>query len=136
MTEQITVSGLVATSPRHLVTPDGLPITSFRLAAAQRRYDKAARRWIESDTNWFTVSSFRQLATNSSSSLNKGDRVVVTGKLKIRDWDNGDRAGTSVEIEADAMGHDLSWGTAEFTRTTVSSQLDPEEEDDLELVPA
>ncbi|MFM1784031.1 MAG: hypothetical protein RLZZ579_308 [Actinomycetota bacterium] len=136
MTEQITVSGLVATSPRHLVTPDGLPITSFRLAAAHRRYDKAARRWIESDTNWFTVSSFRQLATNSSSSLNKGDRVVVTGKLKIRDWDNGDRSGTSVEIEADAIGHDLSWGTAEFTRTTVSSQLDPEEEEDQELVPA
>ncbi|MEY4714476.1 MAG: hypothetical protein RIQ37_806 [Actinomycetota bacterium] len=136
MTEQITVSGLVATSPRHLVTPDGLPITSFRLAAAHRRYDKAARRWIESDTNWFTVSSFRQLATNSSSSLNKGDRVVVTGKLKIRDWDNGDRSGTSVEIEADAIGHDLSWGTAEFVRTTVSSQLDPEEEEEQELVPA
>jgi single-strand DNA-binding protein len=136
MTEQITVSGLVATSPRHLVTPDGLPITSFRLAAAHRRYDKAARRWIESDTNWFTVSSFRQLATNSSSSLNKGDRVVVTGKLKIRDWDNGDRSGTSVEIEADAIGHDLSWGTAEFVRTTVSSQLDPEEEEEQELIPA
>ncbi len=136
MTEQITVSGLVATSPRHLVTPDGLPITSFRLAAAHRRYDKAARRWIESDTNWFTVSSFRQLATNSSSSLNKGDRVVVTGKLKIRDWDNGDRSGTSVEIEADAIGHDLRWGTAEFVRTTVSSQLDPEEEEEQELVPA
>ncbi len=136
MTEQITVSGLVATSPRHLVTADGLPITSFRLAAAHRRYDKAARRWIESDTNWFTVSSFRQLATNSSSSLNKGDRVVVTGKLKIRDWDNGDRSGTSVEIEADAIGHDLSWGTAEFVRTTVSSQLDPEEEEEQELVPA
>ncbi len=136
MTEQITVSGLVATSPRHLVTPDGLPITSFRLAAAHRRYDKAARRWIESDTNWFTVSSFRQLATNSSSSLNKGDRVVVTGKLKIRDWDNGDRSGTSVEIEADAIGHDLSWGTAEFVRTTVSTQLDPEEEEEQELVPA
>ena len=136
MTEQISVAGLVATMPRHLVTADGLPVTSFRLVAANRKYDKSTRRWIEADSNWFTVSCFRQLAVNTSGSINKGDRVVVTGRLRIREWDNGDKSGTSVEIEADAIGHDLSWGTANFTRTTITKELDPEEEEDKELVPA
>ena len=136
MTEQISVAGLVATMPRHLVTADGLPVTSFRLVAANRKYDKSTRRWIEADSNWFTVSCFRQLAVNTSGSINKGDRVVVTGRLRIREWDNGDKSGTSVEIEADAIGHDLSWGTANFTRTTITKDLDPNEEEEKELVPA
>lgn len=138
MSEQITVAGLVATSPRHLITPEGLPITSFRLVAPHRKFDRGTKRWVEADTNWFTVSSFRQLAANSSNSINKGDRVIVSGKLKVRDWDNGDRSGTSVEIEADSIGHDLAWGTTNFQRTVVSKEHDPEDEDENEkdLVPA
>jgi single-strand DNA-binding protein len=143
MSEIFTVSGLVATTPRHLVTQEGLPITSFRLAASNRRYDRSKKAWVEGETNWFTVTSFRQLAINSASSLTKGDRVVATGRLKVRDWDNGERSGTSVEIEAMSLGPDLSWGTAEFTRTVLvrddseGPELDESElEDEGELVGA
>ncbi len=118
----------MATTPRHLVTQDGLPITSFRLASSQRRFDRSQNRWIDGETNWFTITSFRQLAINSSESVNKGDRVLVTGKLRVRDWDNGERSGTSVEIDADAIGHDLSWGTATFVRTILVREADPAEE--------
>jgi single-strand DNA-binding protein len=118
-TSTITVSGLVATTPRHLVTQDGLPITSFRLAASDRRFDRAQNRWVDGETNWFTVSSFRQLAINTSNSLSKGDRIIITGDLRVRDWDNGDRAGTAVEIEATSIGHDLSWGTSTFERNVL-----------------
>jgi single-strand DNA-binding protein len=119
MSELISVAGLVATTPRHLVTQDGLPITSFRLASSQRRFDRSQNKWIDGETNWFTVTGFRQLAINASTSVSKGDRIVVTGKLRVRDWDNGERTGTSVEIEADSIGHDLSWGSAVFTRTVL-----------------
>ena len=118
----------MATTPRHLVTQDGLPITSFRLASSQRRFDRSQNRWIDGETNWFTITSFRQLAINSSESVNKGDRILVTGKLRVRDWDNGERSGTSVEIDADAIGHDLSWGTATFVRTILVREADPAEE--------
>lgn len=124
MSELITVAGLIATTPRHLVTQDGLPITSFRLASSQRRFDKVQNKWIDGETNWFTVSAFRQLAINSSTSLSKGDRVVLTGKLRVRDWDNGERAGTAVEVEAEAIGHDLSWGSSNFTRTVLVREAD------------
>lgn len=121
MTDAITVTGLVATTPRHLVTSEGLPITSFRLASTQRRYDRGAQKWIDGETNWYTVTAFRQLAVNVVGSVNKGQRVVVTGKLRVRDWESGDRAGTTVEIDADALGHDLAWGTSVFTRSVAST---------------
>ena len=116
MSDTITINGLIATTPKHVVTAEGLPITTFRLASAQRRFDKQTEKWVDSATNWYTVTAFRQLAINSVPSLQKGDRVVVSGRLRIRDWQNDERNGTSVEIEAETIGHDLFWGTAVFTR--------------------
>jgi single-strand DNA-binding protein len=128
MSDQVTVVGLVATTPRHLVTQDGLPITSFRLASSHRKFDRKENKWIDGETNWFTVTAFRQLAINSAGSVAKGDRVLVTGKLRVRDWDNGERAGTSVEIEADNLGHDMSWGSSVFTRTVLVREPEPSDE--------
>ncbi len=121
MTDILSITGLVATTPRHLVTSDGLPIASFRLASTQRRYDRGAQKWIDAETNWYTVTTFRQLAINIVGSIEKGQRVVVTGRLRVRDWQTGDRAGTNVEIDADAVGHDLAWGTAVYTRSVAST---------------
>jgi len=132
LSEIVTVSGLVATTPRHLVTQDGLPITSFRMAASHRRFDRKENKWVDGETNWFTVTAFRQLAINCAGSVSKGERVLVTGKLRVRDWDNGERAGTSVEVEAEALGHDLTWGTATFTRTVLVREPDPSDDEELE----
>jgi single-strand DNA-binding protein len=136
MSELISVAGLVATTPRHLVTQDGLPITSFRLASSQRRFDRSQNKWIDGETNWYTVTGFRQLAINASTSVSKGDRILVTGKLRVRDWDNGERAGTSVEIEAESIGHDLSWGSAVFTRTVLVRETETSGTDSAEIAEA
>lgn len=128
MAENLTVSGLVATTPRHLITADGLPITSFRLASSTRRFDRAKGIWLEGETNWYTITAFRQLGINCAGSVNKGDRIIVQGVLRVRDWDNGERAGTSVEIEAEAIGHDLTWGQSVFTRTVLVRDPEPEPE--------
>ena len=117
--ESLSISGLIATTPRHLVTQDGLPITSFRMASSQRWFDRKQSKWIDGETNWYTVTAFRQLAINMSQSFQKGDRVTISGRLKVRDWDNGDRAGTTVEVEAVAAGHDVAWGTSAFTRNVL-----------------
>ncbi len=130
VTESITVSGLVATTPRHLITQDGLPITSFRLAASSRRFDREQGKWVDGETNWYTVTGFRQLAINLATSVSKGERIMVAGRLRVRDWDNGERAGTSVEIEAEHLGHDLLWGTAAFTRTVLVNESEPEPEEE------
>jgi single-strand DNA-binding protein len=98
------------------------------LASSKRRFDKTKKIWVEGETNWFTITSFRQLAINSAASISKGDRIVVSGRLKIRDWDNGERSGTSVEVDAESLGHDLVWGTAEFSRTVLVRE-DPEDDE-------
>ena len=51
MPDAITLTGLVATPPRHLVTSEGLPITSFRLASTQRRFDRPQQKWIDGDAS-------------------------------------------------------------------------------------
>ena len=137
MPDAITLTGLVATSPRHLVTSEGLPITSFRLASTQRRFDRSQEKWIDGETNWYTITAFRQLALNSNASVDKGQRVIVTGRLKIRDWENGEKSGTTIEIEAESIGHDLSWGTAAFTRSVSAATVaapDPEAAEDGDQV--
>jgi single-strand DNA-binding protein len=116
VTDTIALTGIVATTPRQLVTSSGLVITSFRLACRQRRFDRGQNSWVDADTNWYTVSTFRQLALNVERSVRKGEHVLVTGRLRIRDWENQDRAGTSVDVEADAVGHDLAWGTTTLVR--------------------
>lgn len=121
MSDTISITGLIATTPRHVVTAEGLPITSFRLASSQRRFDKSSDKWVDASTNWYTVTAFRQLAINAVPSVNKGDRVMVTGRLRVRDWQSDERTGTTVEIEAESLGHDLFWGTASFARTVGSA---------------
>ncbi len=128
MTDTISLVGFVATNPRHITTSQGLHITSFRLASSQRRYDRQQQTWVDGETNWYTVTGFRGLAINVAASVTKGDRVIVSGRVKVRDWETGDRTGTTVEIEADALGHDLGWGTSSFTRTITSKSVSNDEE--------
>lgn len=126
MTDTISVTGLVATTPKHVVTATGLSITSFRFASTQRKYDKTEQKWVDGETNWYTVATFRQLATNVVASIQKGQRVIITGRLRVREWATEEKHGTNVEIDADAVGHDLSWGTTVFTRSTSTAVAEAE----------
>ena len=116
MTDTITLTGIVGSDPRHHVTNQGLAITSFRFASRHRYFDRAKGAWEDGETNWYTVSAFRQLAVNTSLSVRKGERLVVRGRLRQREWNNGTKSGTSVEIEADSIGHDLSWCVTTYGR--------------------
>jgi single-strand DNA-binding protein len=114
--DTITLTGIVATPPRHIVTGEGLQITSFRLASTQRRFDRAEQKWVDADTNWYTVTCFRALAANVVGSILKGQRVIVIGSLRVREWEAEEKSGVTIEVDADAIGHDLTFGTSVFTR--------------------
>jgi len=101
-------------------TKSGEPVASFRVAAGTRRFDKASDRWVDGDTHFFTVSCWRGLALNVVQTLGKGMPVLVFGRLRSREVQRpcGDHAHTVryFDIEASAVGPDLSRGTATFTR--------------------
>lgn len=132
MNDTITVIGNIATPPERKVTPNGVVITSFRVASAQRRYDKNAGSWVDEHTNFYGVSTFRSLAEHAYDSLHKGERVIVTGRFRLREWDNGERKGVSADIDAEAVGHDLLWGTSKFRRDedTVAASAEPAQPED------
>jgi single-strand DNA-binding protein len=116
-TTTITTSGLVATTPRYILTADDLPCLSFRLASTETP---------NGVTNWYTVTAFNDLAKNLRDSIEKGHRVIVSGELNIRDWDNGERTGTSVEVISNLVGHDLNYGTSQFSRKTAQATNNPQ----------
>ncbi|MGR0219343.1 single-stranded DNA-binding protein [Agromyces sp. ZXT2-6] len=124
MTDLVTVTGFVGNDPRHNVTDAGLAITNFRLASTRRYFDRAKGEWADGETNWYSVAAFRQLAVNAAASVSRGDRVVVHGRLRVRPWETGEKSGTAVEIDADAIGHDLSWGRTSVTRTAAIRAVD------------
>ncbi|WP_345802754.1 single-stranded DNA-binding protein [Microbacterium sp. AZCO] len=121
MTDTITITGNVATEPEHKRTPGGVPITTFRVASGQRRYDRTTNSWVDAGTNWFSVSTFRGLAEHAFHSLRKGDRVILTGKLKLRQWETDTKKGVSADIDADAIGHDLRFGVSRFEKDAAAS---------------
>lgn len=118
----IAVTGVVGSDIRTGITSNNTPVSSFRLAVTARRFDQTSGKWVDGSTSWFTVAAYGQLAINVQRSLLKGQRVNVIGDLKVVDWNNGDRSGTAAEINANAVGHDLMFGTAEFHRTMQDSR--------------
>ncbi|MDQ0756145.1 single-stranded DNA-binding protein [Arthrobacter sp. B3I4] len=116
MNDSITVRGFVATDIKSSTTPGGVATASFRLGSTGRRFDRATNTWVDLNTNWFTVQGYRQLAGNMGCSIKKGQAVIVVGRLKVRSWESDGRVHHAVDIDADSVGHDLMWGSANFTR--------------------
>ncbi|WP_024355712.1 single-stranded DNA-binding protein [Leucobacter chironomi] len=116
MSTHLSVVGTVATAPRLITTAAGITFCTFRIASNERRFDREQNQWVDGETNWFTVNAFRTLAENADRSFRKGDRVLVNGRLRVRSWNSDQKSGTSVEIEAEALGHDLRWGTSRFEK--------------------
>ena len=109
----ITVVGNVGTEPRQRVVAGGAIVADFRVASTPRRYDKSSGTWSDAGTTWYRVTCWRALAEHSTQSLKKGDRVIVTGRLDTKTWvsPQGEER-SSLEIEASAIGFDLSRGPA------------------------
>lgn len=124
MTDIMTIVGKVATDPTQGRTSGGVAVTNFRVATTHRRLDQATQTWIDVSTNWYSVAAFRQLGEHAKASLRSGDSVIVSGKVKIRNWESNGKSGTSVDIEADAIGHDLRWGTSAYLRASRVTNAD------------
>ncbi|MCT9867755.1 single-stranded DNA-binding protein [Paenarthrobacter aurescens] len=121
MNDIITVRGFVASEVKSSTTTRGTSTASFRLGSTERRYDRASNTWVDGNTNWYTVQSFRYLAGHVGCSVKKGQRVLVVGRLRLRQWEHEGRVYHVAEIDAESVGHDLMWGSANFTRMNGTS---------------
>ncbi len=115
MSPTISLVGTVGTTPRLIHASGNVPLLTFRMAATPRKFDRTSGEWADGETSWYTVHAFRGLAEHAHESFVRGDRVFVSGRLRIRAWKSEERAGTAAEIDAESLGHDLRWGSTRFT---------------------
>lgn len=95
--------------------PHGISVANLRVASTPRL--KREGRWVDGDTTWYSVTAWRGLADNVRESVHKGDAVVVHGRLRTDVWERNDgQTSTSLCIDANLIGHDLTRGTSRFER--------------------
>jgi single-strand DNA-binding protein len=113
----VTIVGNVVDTPHRRKTETGVSVASFRIASTARRFDKQSGGWIDGDSLYLKVTCWRQLADNVDRSVVKGDPVVVTGRLFTRTYEAEGQRRSSYELEAAALGLDLTRGVSAFSRT-------------------
>lgn len=118
----VTLVGNVATSVEYRETATG-GVARFRFAVTARRWDRERGVWSDGNTSFYTVFAWRALGANLAASVSVGEPLVVHGRLRVREEDVPDegrppeaRRRTFVDVDAVAVGHDLTRGTAAFRR--------------------
>lgn len=130
----ITLVGFVAAEPRYEVLASGTSLMSLRIGSTPRRYDRELGQWRDEEPMFLTATCWRSLADNlQASELQRGDPVIVTGRLRIREYTKDGQRRLSAQIEATTVGHDLSRGIARFQRAQRAASLpeDRRQADDL-----
>jgi single-strand DNA-binding protein len=112
-----TIVGNLVEDPELRFTNTGIAVANLRVAVTQRVQQDG--EWRDGDTNFLRVNVWRGQAEHLADSLGKGDRVMVTGRLRQRSWETpeGDKRSVA-EIEADEVGASLKWATAKVERTS------------------
>lgn len=116
MDNTVTLVGNVTRDPEIRYTPSGQTVASFGLAVNRRWQNRQTQEW-EEQTSFFDVKVWQQMAENVSESIQRGTRVIVTGRLEQRSWetDNGEKR-SKVEVVADEVAPSLRWATAQVTK--------------------
>jgi single-strand DNA-binding protein len=114
---QTTIAGNLVDTPELRFTNTGTPVTNLRVAVTQRIQENG--EWRDGETSFFKVNVWRGQAEHLADSLAKGDRVMVTGRLRQRSWETpeGEKR-SAAEIEADEVGASLKFSTAKVERAT------------------
>jgi len=115
----ITVVGNLTADPELRYTQGGLAVANFTIASTPKVFDKQSNDWKDGDSLFLRASCWREFAEHVAGSLTKGTRVVATGRLKQRNYDDRDgNKRTAIELEVDEIGPSLRYSTATVLRSS------------------
>jgi single-strand DNA-binding protein len=118
---QITIAGNLVDDPELRFTPSGQPVARFRVASTPRFRDNATGEWKDGDSLFLTCNVWRQAAENVAESLQRGMRVIVSGRLRQRSYETKEGEKRTVyEIEVDDVGPSLRNASAKVNRVNRS----------------
>ncbi len=114
----ITLIGNLTGDPELRFTPSGAAVANFTVASTPRTFDRQTNEWKDGETLFMRCSVWRDAAENVAESLQRGTRVVVTGRLKSRSYETkeGEKR-TVVELDVDEVGPSLRYATAKVNKT-------------------
>ena len=113
----ITLVGNLTADPELRFTPSGQAVATFTVASTPRTYDRQSNEWKDGESLFLRCEVWRQYAENVTESLQKGMRVVVSGRLKSRSYEtNSGEKRTVFEVDVDEVGPALRYATAKVTR--------------------
>jgi single-strand DNA-binding protein len=113
----ITVVGNLVADPELRFTASGQPVATFRVASTPRVMDRTTNEWKDGDSLFLTCNVWRQAAENVAESLQRGMRVIVTGRLKQRSYETKEGEKRTVfEVEVDDVGPSLRNASAKVAR--------------------
>lgn len=118
----VTVVGNCVGQPKIVETANGT-LTKFRLAATPS-YQRDGR-WENGVTSFYEVVCWRRLGENVASSVRSGEGVIVHGRLEIREWEGSERPNRDVQITANQVGHDMTFGISTFRRPERPTGMEP-----------
>jgi single-strand DNA-binding protein len=115
----ITVVGNLVADPELRFTPSGQPVATFRVASTPRIRDNASGEWKDGDSLFLSCNVWRQAAENVAESLQRGMRVIVTGRLRQRNYETKEGEKRTVyEVEVDDVGPSLRNASAKVNRAS------------------
>jgi single-strand DNA-binding protein len=118
---QITIAGNLVDDPELRFTPAGQPVARFRVASTPRFRDNASGEWKDGDSLFLTCNVWRQAAENVAESLQRGMRVIVSGRLRQRSYETKEGEKRTVyEVEVDDVGPSLRNASAKVNRVARS----------------
>lgn len=117
----ITLIGNLTADPELRFTPSGHAVAKFTVASTPRTFDRQTSEWRDGDTMFLNCEVWRQYAENVTESLQKGMKVIVSGRLKSRSYEtNSGEKRTVFEVEVDEVGPALRNATAKVTKVASS----------------
>jgi single-strand DNA-binding protein len=99
---KVLIIGRLGRDPEMRYTPSGRPVTTFSVGTSRSWNTSDGER--RTETEWFNVVAWSNLAEICKQYLTKGQLVYVEGRLQTRQWD--DQQGlrhTATEIVANEM---------------------------------
>ncbi len=112
-----TIVGNLVGKPVVTEVSGGRKVANFRMACTETTYNSEIRRYVDGQTSFFSVSAWGPLGENAALSFDKGERVLVHGKLSVGTYLNKEgEPRTRVQVEARALGHDLTFGFSRYGR--------------------
>ena len=115
---QITVIGNLTADPELRFTPSGAAVANFTVASTPRTFDRQSNEWKDAETLFMRCSVWREAAENVAESLQRGARVIVSGRLVSRSWEDKEsgQKRSVMEMQVDEVGPSLRYATAKISK--------------------